>query len=274
MSAPYLKKEVIVVADAALYHPVAFPSRHFIHHVDIIGPNTTVDVYSRAFSSGSLAVTSITSNGATPTPKARVLFSEIHTLAVGDIITVAGSDVGGYNTQHTVSAVIDDNTVDTEENYSSDGAGGTATRHNILAIKSDGSSPTEKALISFDEKHKLEVGDTITVANNGEAGYNTTHEVTEVVDLSSVVTDQNYSADGAGGSGVLAIPATEQPSYEVIPQTTIVDNVGEYSNDHGELFVYKGNDKGDLISQGKLFFKFGAVGTFKIAITGRTGIEA
>ena len=53
-----------------------------------------------------------------------------HVFKVGDTITVAGHSVVGYNASHVVTRVIDDNTVVTNTNFTTAGAGGTV----VLAV--------------------------------------------------------------------------------------------------------------------------------------------
>lgn len=69
-------------------------------------------------------VTSITNDGGGNT---RVTTGSAHNLVIGAKITVAGSDVGAYNTEHTVTSVPSTTTVDTNETYTSNGTGGTWT---------------------------------------------------------------------------------------------------------------------------------------------------
>jgi hypothetical protein len=87
------------------------------------------DIFNRRLISDPLALATITDNGigqALISLGGTDLFLETE-IQVGDLLTVAGSDVGGYNVAtHRVDAISDDRRrVTSSELYTADGAGGT-----------------------------------------------------------------------------------------------------------------------------------------------------
>ena len=126
-----------------------------------------------------------------------------------------------------------------------------------------------KALITTLSSVKLAVGDAVTVASSSVGGYNTTHRVTSIVSATSVLTDQNFSAIGTGGTITLAIPSAEFPLYRLLAQLSGTSNLATYFDTTGFYFVDQEprvkNFAGDLSSN--LVLKFSATGTYRIAIT-------
>jgi hypothetical protein len=79
-----------------------------------------------------------------------------------------------------------------------------------------------KARVAFTDAHGLYVGDTFEIKESSIAAYNVTHTVTSIVDDDTVVTDVNYTADGAGGLWqTLPFLPTRDPSGHIVFTGTV-----------------------------------------------------
>lgn len=140
----------------------------------------------------------------------------------------------------------------------------TAAAVNLATIVDDGSG---KAKVIFQDEHRLQVGDTLTVAGASPAGYNTDHEVVTVVNKGTVVTDQAYISTGTGGTGSLNIPAEEHPLYQVLPQQTGTGSLIYWPTEFSPFVSQDPEGATSLAGQSKkLYVKLADIDTYRIAL--------
>lgn len=123
---PFSIQHEIVVADAAVAHQVRVPASAFITKVGVrrVGDGSiSLKIYNKPVTSGDKTITAIGPNSA---GKAVVKTPERHRLAVGDTITIADTDNGDNDGTHVVTAIIDENTFTTDQNYGGSAAVTTA----------------------------------------------------------------------------------------------------------------------------------------------------
>lgn len=137
----------------------------------------------------------------------------------------------------------------------------------IHRILNDGNTKT-KLVFEPGESHDLRVGDQVTVASSSVAGYNTLHVVTEVVDATTVVTDQAYSANGVGGTATLNIQTAQQALYEVIGNFASASNIARFdAADAGDAaFMCNQDPHGPVGPLKTIYLKFSATGTYWVTI--------
>ena len=129
----FSQDHLIVVADltaAATPIPINFPGRALLTRV--AGYNTdsgagiSIDLYSRAFASGTVPIDRIVDDG---NGKVKILTLAPLPVKVGDLLTVASSTVSGYNsaTAHRVTFFdkSSDRVIVTGVNFTAEGVGGT-----------------------------------------------------------------------------------------------------------------------------------------------------
>ena len=119
-------------------------------------------------------------------------------------------------------------------------------------------------------------GDTVAVAGNTVAGYNTDH-IVEVVsdDKLEVITDQAYTADGFGGTATLAIPTAEEELYRVLPQQTGASPLSVIPSTTGDIVLYVNRDplgNRNIGIKRKIYVKIATVDTYRISITALLGV--
>jgi hypothetical protein len=133
---PY-EREFRVTATENEIVALDYPGRCRLTRVAVVregGGTFTIDLYNRAFTDDAVTITRIIDDGQT---KCRLIAPGL-AVRIGDVITVAGASVGGYNTSHRVTAVEpiwDDgtklmtrvDTVVTDQAFSAQATGGTAT---------------------------------------------------------------------------------------------------------------------------------------------------
>lgn len=126
MGVPYEKEFDLGTLAGAGIVAIDYPDRVLLTKIVITGPAAfNLNVYNRLFVSDTEDILTILDDGNT---KCEIRFvADIRGLfKVDDEITVAGSSVGGYNTQHIVTSISGDGkTVVTDQAYSADGTGGT-----------------------------------------------------------------------------------------------------------------------------------------------------
>jgi hypothetical protein len=137
---PYTKNYTLVVAQDGDIKTLDFFSRGIISRIAVVRLGTgavAVDIYNRAFTSAAANIKEIVNDGNNFT---KLLLWDSMLVRVGDVITVASTAVGGYNSNpptvvHRVTAILPDQalqpdgvrTIVTSVAYSADSAGGTAT---------------------------------------------------------------------------------------------------------------------------------------------------
>lgn len=140
-----------------------------------------------------------------------VVFDGPHGLAIGESFLVIGNEVAVYNNIHTVQSIDGPNMLVSNIPYTTDGDAGLWARAagalvqnsggailgSVTSITKDtGSSAT---IVSLGESHNLVVGDDISVSNSPISAYNVVHAVTQIIDATTVKTDQTWSVDALGG---------------------------------------------------------------------------
>ena len=113
----------IVVSDATQYVPFDIGKSGQLTLLQLAGTaNITVDVYSRAFDwthypGAGLATMAIRNMEANPDGKLRVTLNSPPPLAIGDLVTLAATSVGGYNSSFRVLALPSRTQVDLDVAY-------------------------------------------------------------------------------------------------------------------------------------------------------------
>lgn len=139
----------------------------------------------------------------------------------------------------------------------------------VITMAGQGSHTNGKVVLRTDYPDVLpfDVGDTVTVASSSVTGYNTTHVITDRIDAYKVVTDQNYTADGIGGTVTLAIPNVHKPLY-TIATATAVSGVATYEPAVWKALVNADAlPKGMSVKQNKVYLDAGASGNYRAALT-------
>jgi len=99
----YVAQIVTVGANEVVAVPFPYETRIRKLIASISGAGAfNLTAYNRNFVSSAVTITSITDNGS---GKCRIRINVEHYLVVGDVVTVSGSSVGGYNVSHTITAV-------------------------------------------------------------------------------------------------------------------------------------------------------------------------
>jgi hypothetical protein len=136
-------------------------------------------------------------------------------------------------------------------------------------------SGTGTLMYVLDTYFPVKVGDLVTVVGTSVVGYNNaTQRVTNVsADGKAISTAGTaYSADAAGGTIQLVIPAVEQPNYKAYGQVGGTANAEVVSN---PPTVYVNQDPTPARNIGvprKIYAKLSIAGTYKIAIRARLGV--
>jgi len=99
-----------------------------------------------------------------------------HTLQVGDVVTISGVGVAGYNGTWTVTAVPTTRSFQYTNPTSGLGVSGGGTITLPVAVSESGNTVTVRTTAA----HGRSVGDTVTIAGVGVAGYNGTFAITAV----------------------------------------------------------------------------------------------
>lgn len=139
----------------------------------------------------------------------------------------------------------------------------------VFSITDDGNG---KTAIELAAPLLVNVGDVLTVAGSDVVGYNVaTHRVTSYSsDERRIVTDQTYSADGAGGTAALSIPTAERELYRVMLELTLADGLLVYIDDDGASFH---NQDPRTRYRGQIprliYLQFSAAGTYRVTLGGR-----
>lgn len=200
----------------------------------------------------------------------KLTFTLPHPFRKDDVVVVAGTSVGGYHTNHMVTAVLSDRELITSVAFDSNATGGTGTL--VIPIATITAAGT-KTLVKTHVPHLAKAGDALTLAATGVGGYNTTHNVIRVLDPKTVLTDVDYSADVATGTLNLAIATTEQPLFEVIPATTAIDGVvrqpSAISGAYACPCYNQDVPRDDCGIARYVYIKFSANGDYRVAIAGQ-----
>ncbi len=124
----------------------------------------------------------------------------------------------------------------------------------------------------------VKVGDLVTVAGNSVGGYNVAQRVL-LIDPSTeprfIETDQLFTADGAGGTAKLDIPALEQELQRVIAEIDGASPRLVIPTGTGDTATYVNQDPLPNVNIGikrKLYMKFEDAATYKIAISAVLGV--
>lgn len=115
----------VTVSDAAVPVEIGLPNKTLITLLRVaqVGAGAyNLTIYNRKFTGNAIAIHRIVDDGNT---QAKLHFQAAHELRAGDTVTVSGSSVGGYDTDHVVTEVLDPQTVVTDQAYTADGFGGT-----------------------------------------------------------------------------------------------------------------------------------------------------
>lgn len=130
MGTPYDREFVVTTTGVDEIQALGFPGRCELTRIAIVRVGTgtiDVNVFNRLFVGSEHDILVITDDGNT---KALITLNpdaaDMDDVRVGDIVTVAGSSVAGYNTQHRITSIADDKrSFITDQAYSADGTGGT-----------------------------------------------------------------------------------------------------------------------------------------------------
>lgn len=119
------------------------------------------------------------------------------------------------------------------------------------------------------------VGDTVTVADNSVAGYNTNHVITAINAAGDeITTDQAYTAGGAGGTVVPALTTAEKKLFEIIAQTAASGGVAAPAITKDIVFVNQDSEyEINKWRYGKLYLLLSANGDYRVAIAGGVDIS-
>lgn len=72
-----------------------------------------------------------------------------------------------------------------------------AAGKSVVSIANDGN---DFCLVTTLGAHGKSVSNSVTIAGNSVAGYNTTHTITDVPNTTSFATNKSYTSAGTGGS--------------------------------------------------------------------------
>ena len=148
-------------------------------------------------------------------------FDSPHHLALGESFEISDSDVVAYNDVHTVTSVLNPNTVLTDiafagastvgevkSLFANDNAGPADEVQTLTleplptyAIQGFVEAPSEagKVQITFDSATILQVGDEFAVSDSGSVFYDGIHTVLAVESAEVVVIDTNFNGTASGG---------------------------------------------------------------------------
>jgi hypothetical protein len=218
-----------------------------------------------------------TANGSTPLPTTTVsatvstiaeagttataTTSSAHGLAIGELVTITGSSVAGYNSTFTITAVTSTTFTFTAASGLGSATGGTATVTRTLSEA--GTTTGEGYITTSTDGHSLSVGGYDTAAGNSTSGVN--RDIASIgasgsMDISTQLPSTSsvrvaISADGLGfwvatGSGVRYVPfgnngtTSTQISNEVSSPTAVgigTNNTsGTGSGTPGQLYASAG----------------------------------
>lgn len=142
----------------------------------------------------------------------------------------------------------------------------TSSAIDLLAQKDDGNG---KVLLvsSYPDALPFGVGDSVTVASSSVTGYNTTHRITARNNQYEVVTDQNYSALGSGGTATLAIPNAEKPLYKIATATASSGVAVYEASVWNAVASADPQALGQSVKTNKLYLDAGASGSYRASLT-------
>jgi hypothetical protein len=125
----FVQTEKFTIGNGGGTEVINAPNKSILLKAEIIQIGSTsafaAVLYNRAFTwSAAINLVTLTNDG-----NSKVLLTSVDDLplAVGDLVTVAGSTVGGYNTTHRVTSVVGPKKVVTDVAYTAAGTGGTVT---------------------------------------------------------------------------------------------------------------------------------------------------
>ena len=123
---PYVCDILVTSVGTDAIKTIPFLSRANIREITLVRLGTgtfTATFYSRAFTGTTAYLNQITNDGNSYCLLHKAAVNGLDLVRVGDVITVSGSSVGGYNTSHRVTAISGNNYV-TDVAYSADSVGG------------------------------------------------------------------------------------------------------------------------------------------------------
>lgn len=120
------------------------------------------------------------------------------------------------------------------------------------------------------------VGDRVMVHDTSVSAYNTSHRITARIDDQTYVTNRSFSTEAVGGNdpydGVfLDIPAAEQPLYKVMDTLSGTNNAEAVDLAKAYICMDPLPNLNTGINR-KLYLRFGAAGTYKVAIRAHASI--
>ena len=135
-----------------------------------------------------------------------------------------------------------------------------------------------KTLLKMTDPMSVKVGDVIAVASSSVGGYNTAHRVTALprADAPSnygetlILTNQTYTAIGAGGTAALAIPAAEQSLYAVTAALTGSDAVASNFAPPVPFVNLDPVPNANIGVNRKIYLKLADTGTYRVNIAAIT----
>lgn len=142
----------------------------------------------------------------------------------------------------------------------------TSAAVDLLAQKNDGNG---KVLLvsSYPNALPFAIGDTVTVSGSDVVGYNASHIITARNSQYEVVTNQNYSALGTGGTATLAVPTIDKELYK-IASATAVAGIAVFE---GSSWVALANadalPKGQSAKTNQIYLDAGASGNYRASLT-------
>ena len=270
MGRPHVITSVVVVPanKVGVTVGVDCPTRVSINRIRIQGAKKgafNATVFDRSFVPVPVPVISITDDGNT---KCLVTFTADPNLDVGDSFIVYGNTVAGYNTTHAVTGWSGPHQVVTDQTFTAIGYGEAGSWQ--LDVVSVTQGFDNKTLVQFDAPHNLALHDTFDIT--GCSAYNTSHKVTQLVDTHTVLTDQSWAADAAGGNGQLQIEFSASAGdmgyiYEFIQKTASGANtIWRYDSPEG--LAYENQDPPlHNMPVRKMYFLFDVADTYTITIT-------
>lgn len=136
----------------------------------------------------------------------------------------------------------------------------------LLAVENDGNG---KCRLLLAEPLSVRVGDPLTVAGNTVGGYNAVHRVVALLDNDMrIVTDQDFSLVGEGGTVQLDIGEAEQELYRVLPRRDASGGVVSYFADgNGPTLTCQDPTKHQGSTfQRRVYLEFSAPGDYRVTL--------
>jgi hypothetical protein len=122
---PYEREFIVTTTGANQIVPLDYPGRCVLERIAVVaigGGPIGITVYNRIFDGPLMPIQLITD--AADGVHCQLIVNGLLTVKVGDIIAVTGMPVPGYNVSHRVTAILNGNTVVTDQTYTANSNGG------------------------------------------------------------------------------------------------------------------------------------------------------